>query len=74
MAQVFEKWNYETNQSTSILEEFNFWILIFFLCGSAFSFRSVDKTKVMQMLIIGVRVISIVLLLGGALYLILRNG
>lgn len=74
MAQVFSAWNHEANSSTSVLEEFNFWILIFFLCGSAFSFRSVDKTKVMQMLIIGVRVVSIALFLGGAIYLVIRNG
>lgn len=70
MAEAFQPQDGET--SGSILSEFSFWIIIFFVCGAAFSFRSVDKTKPMQMIIISVRLVSILLLLGGALFLIFK--
>lgn len=44
------------------------------MAGAVFSFRSIDKTKVMQAIIIGVRTVSILLLIGGALFLIFRDG
>lgn len=58
----------------NFLRNFNFWIFIFFISGAAFSFRSIDKTKVMQVIIIGVRILSIILFLFGALFLICRDG
>lgn len=58
----------------SILENFKFWLLVFFVAGAVFSFRSIDKTKVMQAVIIGVRVLTIVLFLGGAIFLFSRDG
>lgn len=69
MSQVFENLN-ESNW----LRNFNFWIFVFFVSGAAFSFRSIDKTKIMQIIIVGVRVISIVLFLFGAIYLCFKEG
>jgi hypothetical protein len=43
---------------------------LFFISGAAFSFRSIDKTKVMQIIIVGLRTITIFLFIFGALYLI----
>lgn len=39
-----------------------------------FSFRSIDKTKVMQIIIVGMRIISILLFLFGAIFLFCRDG
>jgi hypothetical protein len=56
------------------LRDFRFWVCVFFVSGAAFSFRSIDKTKVMQLLIVGVRVVSIIMFLGGAIFLFCRDG
>ena len=58
----------------SIVASFYFWMGIFFVCGAIFSFRSINDTKVMQAIIIIVRVISILLLFFGAIYLIAKEG
>lgn len=71
MSKVF---SHIENQTFSFLSNFNFWIFIFFLSGAVFSFRSIDKTKVMQITIVGMRVISIVLFLFGAVFLFCRDG
>ena len=60
--------------SDSIFKSFNFWLSIFFVFGSVFSFRSIDKTKPIQYVIITVRLISVILMIGGALYLIIADG
>ncbi len=44
------------------------------MSGAAFSFRSIDKTKVMQIIIVGVRVASILLFLIGAIFLFCKEG
>lgn len=61
-------------EGSSIFSSFSFWLLIFFVFGAVFSFRSIDKTKPMQFIIISVRAISIILMIGGALYLIIKDG
>lgn len=66
MSNVFEDVNY--------LKEFNFWVFLFFISGAVFSFRSIDKTKIMQVIIIGVRIISLLMFLFGALYLVFSEG
>mgnify|MGYP001156559193 FL=1 len=54
--------------------EFNFWVFLFFLSGAVFSFRSIDKTKIMQAIIIFVRIISLLMLIIGAVYLFCKDG
>ncbi len=39
-----------------------------------FSFRSIDKTKIMQVIIVGMRIISILMFLFGAIFLFCRDG
>ena len=70
LKKVFES----TFEKDSILTSFNFWLSLFFLCGAIFSFRSIDKTKPLQYSIILMRILSIIMMIGGALYLIFRNG
>lgn len=66
MSQVFKNVDW--------LREFDFWVFLFFISGAVFSFRSIDKTKIMQIIIVGMRVISILLFLFGAVYLFCRDG
>ena len=61
-------------EGDSIIKSFNFWLAVFFVFGSLFSFRSIDKTKVMQFIIISVRIISILMMFGGAIYLTISGG
>lgn len=51
-----------------------FWLAIFFLSGAIFSFRSVEKTAGLQFIIILVRFVSILLMIGGAFFLMIRDG
>ena len=60
--------------TVGFLRNYNFWLAIFFLAGALFSFRSIDKTKVMQAIIIGARVITILLFFGGAVFIFCRDG
>ena len=48
--------------------------MIFFVFGAVFSFRSIEKTKALQITIITVRVITIILFFGGALFICMRDG
>ena len=57
-----------------VLNNFNLWLGLFFLSGAAFSFKSIESTKGLQFLIIIVRFVSIVLMLGGAFYLMVEYG
>lgn len=66
MSDVFKEVNY--------LNDFNFWVFLFFISGAVFSFRSIDKTKIMQVIIIGVRIISLLMFIFGALYLVFSRG
>jgi len=47
---------------------------LFFLSGAAFSFKSISNTKALQFVIIIVRVISIVAMIIGALYIMIKYG
>lgn len=49
-------------------------MFLFFLSGAIFSFRSIDKTKIMQVIIIGMRFLSILMFIFGAIFLFCRNG
>lgn len=57
-----------------ILNSFYLWLGLFFLSGAAFSFKSIESTKGLQFLIIIVRFVSIILMLGGAVYLMAEYG
>jgi hypothetical protein len=47
---------------------------VFFLSGATFSFKDITKTKPLQIGIISIRVISIFLMIIGALVIIGQNG
>lgn len=57
-----------------MLDSLYTWLAVFFLSGSLFSFRNVSQTKVLQMIIIAVRFLSIASMIGGAIYIIIRYG
>jgi hypothetical protein len=51
-----------------------FWIGIFFVSGSIFSFKDVHNTKILQSFIIFVRFITLLSMFFGAIFLIAKNG
>ncbi len=57
-----------------VLNTFEFWLIVFFIIGGAFSFKSIEKTKVIQVIMISVRIISILLLLIGSIVIMIQNG
>ena len=50
------------------------WLGVFFISGAVFSFRNVSQTKVLQFVIIAVRFLSILSMIVGAIYIIIRYG
>lgn len=57
-----------------VIGTFEFWLGVFFVSGAAFSFKSIEKTKGLQIVIITVRFISIILMLLGAIIIMAQNG
>lgn len=57
-----------------VVKHFEFWLGIFFLSGAVFSFKDITKTKPLQIAIISVRIVSILLMIIGALIIIGQNG
>ena len=57
-----------------VLGLFEFWLGLFFISGAAFSFKSIDKTKVLQVIIIAIRFISISLMIIGSIIIMIQNG
>ena len=60
--------------SIPVLNTFEFWLGIFFISGAAFSFKSIEKTKALQIFIVIVRAVSIMLMLVGAIIIMIQNG
>jgi len=48
------------------------WLGVFFLSGSVFSFRNISQTKALQFVIIVARFLSILSMIVGAIYVIIR--
>ena len=61
-------------KEVTVLNYFEFWLGLFFLFGAAFSFKSIEKTKVMQTVMIFVRFLSVALMFIGAFIIIGQNG
>lgn len=61
-------------KDVEVLKQYELWLGLFFISGAAFSFKSIEKTKVMQFVIIVVRVISIVAMIIGAIYIMIKYG
>ena len=57
-----------------VLESYYFWLAIFFVFGATFSFKSIEKTKVIQVVMISVRFISVFLMIIGAFIIMGQNG
>ena len=70
MEKVFD----DAIQGDSILKSFNLWLALFFICGAIFSFKSIENTKIMQAIIISIRVLSVILMIVGAIYLMIVGG
>jgi amino acid permease len=56
-----------------ILNTFEFWLGLFFISGAAFSFKSISKTKPIQVVTITVRFVSVFLMILGAIIIIFQN-
>lgn len=61
-------------EHVDILDEYSFWLGLFFLSGAAFSFKSIENTKALQFFIIVARFISIVAMIIGAIYIMIKYG
>jgi amino acid permease len=57
-----------------VLDSLYTWLGVFFVSGSVFSFRNVSQTKVLQVVIIAVRFLSIMSMIVGAIYIIIKYG
>lgn len=57
-----------------VINTFEFWLGAFFISGAIFSFKSIEKTKALQITIIIVRIISILLMFFGAIAVMFMNG
>lgn len=57
----------------NVLGTFEFWLAVFFISGAAFSFKSISKTKPIQVITITVRFISVFLMILGAIIIIFQN-
>lgn len=57
-----------------VLNTFEFWLMVFFVLGGAFSFKSIEKTRAIQIIMISVRIISILLLIIGSIVIMIQNG
>ena len=60
-------------EGVAVLESFQLWLGLFFISGAAFAFKSIEKTKVMQVVMMGVRFLSIVLMFIGAIVIMVQN-
>lgn len=56
------------------MNSFYLWLGLFFVSGAAFSFKSIANTKILQIIIILVRLISILLMLFGSIYIMINYG
>lgn len=61
-------------KDVDILKEYEVWLALFFLSGAAFSFKSIENTKSLQFVIIVVRFISIVAMIIGAIFIMIKYG
>jgi len=57
----------------AVLDNYYFWLAIFFLFGATFSFKSIEKTKVIQTTMITVRFLSVALMIIGAFVIMGQN-
>lgn len=57
-----------------VLNTFELWLGVFFVSGALFSFKSIEKTKLLQAVIISVRMASVLLMIGGAIYIACISG
>jgi hypothetical protein len=60
--------------NVTVLNTFEFWLSLFFVSGAAFSFKSISKTKPLQIITITVRFISVFLMILGAFIIMGQNG
>ena len=58
----------------SILESFYFWLGQFFVIGATFSFKSIENTKIIQILMITFRLLSVLFLFIGSKIIMIQNG
>jgi hypothetical protein len=58
----------------TLLDTFGFWLAVFFIFGASFSFKSIEKTKVVQATMIFVRFLAVGLMIIGAFIIIGQNG
>ena len=61
-------------ENVEFLDNFYLWLVVFFIAGALFSFKSIEKTKIMQIVIIAARILTVTLMLVGAFIIIGQNG
>ena len=61
-------------EDVQVLKEYEVWLGLFFLSGAAFSFKSISDTKALQFFIIIARFISIIAMIFGAAYIMIKYG
>ena len=57
----------------TVLESYYFWLGLFFLTGAAFSFKSIENTKIVQVTMISFRMLSVILMIIGSIVIIIQN-
>ena len=58
----------------AVLDTYYFWLGLFFIFGASFSFKSIEKTKIVQATMIFVRFLTVFLMVIGAFIIIGQNG
>lgn len=63
----------KTFAGAQLLDQYDFWMILFFFSGAVFSFKDVSSTKVLQIVIAVVRVLCLAMFILGPIYIIFRN-
>jgi len=63
----------ETFEGVNVLKEYNFWLFMFFTSGAAFSFKDVTSTKMLQVVIAGVRAACLLMFIIGPLSILFKK-
>lgn len=61
-------------EGVAVLDSIYLWLAVFFVSGSVFSFGNIQQTKILQYAIIAIRFLSLLSMIGGAIYIIAAYG
>jgi hypothetical protein len=63
----------KTFKDIDVLGDYQFWVAVFFLTSSIFSFKDVSSTKIIQIFISYIRLICLLLFILGPIYISIRD-